>query len=70
MEPEPLPIPPPRVQLLTVSDKVELALIFWLPRAVNVPPIEEKLRRAALKRLQALLPAPVAAGSSPRRSWC
>lgn len=61
VEPEPLPIPPPRVQLLTVSDKVELALIFWLPRAVNVPPIEEKLRRAALKRLQALLPAPVAA---------
>lgn len=66
-EPEPLPIPPPRVQLLTVSDKVELALIFWLPRAVNVPPIEEKLRRAALRRLQALLPAPVvvATASTP-----
>lgn len=60
-EPEPLPLPP-RVHLLTVAhDKVDLALILWLPRGVEVALIEESLRRAALKRLQGLLPPPAAA---------
>jgi small-conductance mechanosensitive channel len=64
-EPEPLPLPP-RVYLLTVApDKVELSLILWLPRGVDVASIEESLRRSALKRLQALLPPPTAATTPP-----
>jgi small-conductance mechanosensitive channel len=58
-EPSPLPSPPPSVQLLSVGDKVELALILWLPRGAAVPRAEEQLRRAALKRLQPLLPPPL-----------
>jgi len=50
---------PPRVQLLTVAEKVDLALILWLPRGADVPAIEEDLRRRALKRLQALLAPPL-----------
>jgi small-conductance mechanosensitive channel len=57
--PEPLP-QPPRVMLLSVADKVELAVVIWLPRGTDTPFIEEKLRRAALKRLQAMLMPPPA----------
>lgn len=46
--------PAPRVHLLTVSDRVELALIVWLTRQADLPQIEEKLRRIALRRLQEL----------------
>lgn len=62
-EPDPLPLPP-RVHLLTVAhDKCDLALILWLPRGVEVASIEESLRRAALKRLQSLLPASATAAA-------
>ena len=44
--------PAPRVHLLTVSDKVDLALIFWLTRQADVPLVEERLRRIALRKLQ------------------
>jgi len=44
--------PAPRVHLLTVSDKVDLALIFWLTRQADVPLMEERLRRIALRKLQ------------------
>jgi len=65
IEPEPLPLPP-RVHLLTVAhDKCDLALIMWLPRGVEVASIEETLRRAALKRLQALLPPPAPTTAAP-----
>ncbi len=46
--------PAPRVHLLTVSDRVELALIVWLTRQADLPQIEEKIRRIALRRLQEL----------------
>lgn len=59
-EPAPLDRPAPRVNLLSVTDKLELAIVFWLPRHTNcdVPTIEERLRRASLRRVQALLPPP------------
>lgn len=59
-EPAPLERPAPRVNLLSVTDKLELAIVFWLPRHTNcdVPTIEERLRRASLRRVQALLPPP------------
>lgn len=57
IDPEPLPLPP-KVQLLTVAEKVDLALILWLPRGSDVTTVEESLRRGALKCLQALLPPP------------
>lgn len=47
--------PPPKVQLLSVADKVDLALIFWLNRTADLPAIEENLRRQALLKLQELL---------------
>lgn len=46
--------PAPKVQLLTVSERVDLALFFWLKRHEDVPPMEERLRRLALKKLQEL----------------
>lgn len=56
--------PAPRVHLLTVSDRVELALIVWLTRQADLPQIEEKLRRIALRRLQELT-AQLAASRPP-----
>jgi len=47
--------PAPRVHLLTVSDKVDVALIFWLTRHAELPLIEERMRRVALRRLQELI---------------
>lgn len=44
--------PSPRVQLLTVADKVDLALVFWLQRQAELPVIEEQLRRVALRKVQ------------------
>lgn len=59
-EPAPIARPAPRVNLLNVTDKAELALIFWLPRHADcdIPSVEERLRRASLKRVQQLLPPP------------
>lgn len=47
--------PSPRVQLLTVADKVDLALIFWLRRQADLPVIEEQLRRVALRKVQEMV---------------
>jgi len=60
IEPAPLPRPAPRVNLLSATDKAELAMVFWLPRSpdCDVPGIEERLRRASLKCVQAMLPPP------------
>lgn len=60
LDPAPLERPAARVNLLTVSDKVELAVVLWVPRHANaeVPRLEDTLRRAALRRIQALLPPP------------
>lgn len=60
IEPAPLSRPAPRVNLLSATDKAELAMVFWLPRSpdCDVPGIEERLRRASLKRVQAMLPPP------------
>jgi small-conductance mechanosensitive channel len=55
VEPAPLAEQPPRVQLLTVTDKADLALIVWLPRDADVPRIEENLRRLALRQIQLFL---------------
>lgn len=65
MDPAPLGDRPPRVHLLSISDKVELALILWLPRHADVPRVEEQLRRVALRRIQELLPALPPAPSPP-----
>lgn len=58
LDPAALERPRPRVNLLTVSDKVELAIVLWLPRHANaeIPRLEDTLRRAALRRIQAMLP--------------
>ncbi len=45
----------PQVQLLSISEKVELSLILWLPRGSDVPVIEDMLRRGSLRHVQALL---------------
>ena len=49
LDPAALERPRPRVNLLTVSDKVELAIVLWLPRHANaeIPRLEDTLRRAA-----------------------
>ena len=74
VEPPPLAEQPPRVQLMSVTDKADLALIIWLPREADVPSIEERLRRLALRRIQQLLqqasqpappPPPPPAAESP-----
>ncbi len=62
LEPAALERPRPRINLLSVADKVELSIVLWLPRHANaeVPRLEDTLRRAALRRLQAILPPPSA----------
>jgi small-conductance mechanosensitive channel len=68
LKPAPLTEPPPRVQLLAIGDKLELALILWLPRHADAPQVEEQLRRTALHRIQELLaepPAPPAPRPAP-----
>jgi len=67
IEPPAIERPAPRVSLLNVTDKAELAVVFWLPRRpdCDVPSVEEKLRRAALLRVQAMLP-PLPIPSSSR----
>lgn len=65
IEPSPLNDQPPRVQLMTVTDKLDLALIIWLPRDADVPRIEESLRRVATRKIQELLPAPPARSPAP-----
>jgi small-conductance mechanosensitive channel len=55
--------PAPRVQLLTVGDKVDLALIFWLTRQADLPLLEEQLRRVALRRIQELVAQQAAAAA-------
>ncbi len=70
VEPAPLADRPLRVHLLSISDKLELALILWLPRYADVPRVEEQLRRVALRRIQELLaalPAPVAPPPVPAK---
>lgn len=72
LEPSALERPAARVNLLSVADKVELAAVFWVPRHANseVPRMEDTLRRAALRRIQALLPPPAsstATSGSPAR---
>ena len=69
VEPAPLADRPLRVHLLSISDKLELALILWLPRYADVPRVEEQLRRVALRRIQELLAAlpPPAAPPVPVR---
>lgn len=49
---------PPRLHLITVAEKLELSLIVWMIREADVPAIEEKLRRAALKHAIATVPVP------------
>lgn len=46
---------PPRVHLLSIGERIELALILWLPRTADVPKTEEALRRAALRQVQELM---------------
>jgi len=58
--------PAPRVYLLSVSEKLELSLIFWLTRQADLPMFEEQLRRVALRRLQELAAAAAAAAAIPR----
>lgn len=55
IEPPLLSDQPPRVQLMSVSDKLDLALILWLSRDADVPAVEEGLRRVALRKIQQLL---------------
>ncbi len=52
---EDLARPLPKLQLLTVSDKVELALVFWLRRQADLPVVEEQLRRVALRKVQEMV---------------
>ncbi len=52
---EDLAKPLPKLQLLTVSDKVDLALVFWLRRQADLPTIEEQLRRVALRKVQEMV---------------
>jgi small-conductance mechanosensitive channel len=61
VEPHPLHDRPPRVHLLSITDKLELSLIVWLPRHAEAPRLEEQLRRVALRHIQQLMATSAAA---------
>ena len=63
-DPPPLGDRPPRVHLMAIGDKLDIALILWLPRHADAPRVEEQLRRVALRHIQARLSEMAAAATA------
>lgn len=56
-----------RIVVLSVGEKLDLSIIAWLPRGSQVTEFEERFRRTALRRIHAVLPPALLAGTSAGR---